>query len=231
MKLGILQTGHSPDELQKDLGDYGEIFTRLLGGQGFDFEVFSVVDGIFPDGADAADCWLITGSKHGAYEDHAWIPPLENLIRQIHADRRPMVGVCFGHQIIAQAMGGKVEKFKDGWSIGPVEYDLEGRKAQIMAWHQDQVVDLPPGAEVVGHSDFCKYAALRYDDSIWTIQPHPEFDREFVEGLITHRGKGVVPDNQLEKAVAAMDTPLSTEMLAQYMGDFLRRKAITKEAV
>lgn len=231
MKIGILQTGHSPDELQGDLGDYGEIFTRLLGGQGFDFEIFSVVDGIFPPDVNAADGWLITGSKYGAYEDHAWIPPLETLIRAIYADGRPLVGVCFGHQIIAQALGGKVEKFEGGWSVGPVEYDLEGTKAVIMAWHQDQVVALPPDAEVVGHSDFCKYAALRYDDRIWTIQPHPEFDNDFVKGLIEHRGKGVVPDDQLEKAAAALGTDLSTRLLADYMGAFLRRKATLKEAV
>lgn len=231
MKIGILQAGHSPDELREAQGDYGEIFTSLLDGQGFAFEIFSVVDGAFPAGVEDADGWLITGSKHGAYEDHAWIPPLEDLIRDIYAEGRPLVGVCFGHQIIAQALGGKVEKFSGGWSIGPVEYALEGDKATIMAWHQDQVVDLPPGAEVIGQSDFCRYAALRYDDRIWTVQPHPEFSDAFVEGLIRHRGRGVVPDAQLDAAARALGTPLSTKLLATKMAAFLRREKPMKEAV
>ena len=77
MKIGILQTGHAPDEVKGELGDYSDMFARLLDGHGFDFATFSVVDGEFPSGPEAADGWLITGSKHGVYEDHAWIAPLE----------------------------------------------------------------------------------------------------------------------------------------------------------
>ena len=109
MKIGILQTGHSPDNMKDALGDYGDMFVKLLGGHGFDFQIWSVVDGDFPASAVDADGWLITGSKHGAYEDHDWIPPLEQLIRAIREAGRPLVGICFGHQIIAQALGGKVE--------------------------------------------------------------------------------------------------------------------------
>ena len=114
MKIGILQTGHSPDNMKDALGDYGDMFVKLLGGHGFDFQIWSVVDGDFPASAVDADGWLITGSKHGAYEDHDWIPPLEQLIRAIREAGRPLVGICFGHQIIAQALGGKVEKFAGG---------------------------------------------------------------------------------------------------------------------
>ena len=115
MKIGILQTGHSPDDFRKELGDYGEMFTKLLDGHGLEFQIWSVVDGILPEGVGEADGWLITGSKHGAYEDHDWIPPLEDFIRDTYADGRPMIGVCFGHKILAQALGGTVEKFTGGW--------------------------------------------------------------------------------------------------------------------
>ena len=135
-----------------------------------------------------------------------------------------MIGVCFGHQIIAQALGGKVEKFAGGWSVGHVVYDLEGEPLAINAWHQDQVVEKPKEAEVIGATDFCAHAALAYGDRIWTIQPHPEYDHDFIEGLITHRGKGVVPDAQLEAAKTRLDAPLDRERVAQKMRDFFRKE-------
>lgn len=224
MKIGILQTGHSPDNMKQSHGDYGEMFTKLLGGQDFDFHVWSVVDGDFPASAVDADGWLITGSKHGAYEDHDWIPPLEQLIRAIRETGRPLVGICFGHQIIAQALGGKVEKFGGGWSVGRTDYTVNGQPIALNAWHQDQVTELPQGAKVVGSSDFCANAALLYDDHIWTIQPHPEFDADFIDGLIRTRGKGVVPDALLEAATTRLDAPTNNADIAAFIADFLKKE-------
>ena len=200
MKIGILATGHSPDALINDLGDYDTLFKKLLGSYDFEFETYAVVDGIFPNGLEAADGWLITGSKHGAYEPHDWIPPLEDLIRKIHHDKRPLVGICFGHQTIAQALGGRVEKFEGGWSVGLTDYEIDGQTCSLNAWHQDQVVTLPTDAQVIGRSDFCANAVLSYSNHILTFQPHPEFDASFINGLIDHRGQGVVPDELLNSA-------------------------------
>lgn len=227
MKIGILRAGHSPNELTESLGNYDEMFQQLLDGNDFEFETFSVVDGVFPSGSDAADGWLITGSKHGAYEDHAWIPPLENLIRDVHSTGKPMIGVCFGHQIIAQALGGKVEKFAGGWSVGRTEYTLNGKSVALNAWHQDQVVELPKDARVVGSSDFCANAMLAYGDNIWTVQAHPEFHAEFIDGLIKTRGKGVVPEAQLEAATAALPAPTDSTDIATHMAQFFKNKART----
>ena len=225
MKIGILRTGHSPEELTKTLGNYDEMFEQLLDGNDFEFVTFSVVDGEFPKGASDADGWLITGSKHGAYEDHAWIPPLENLIREVHSAEKPLIGVCFGHQIIAQALGGKVEKFEGGWSVGRTEYTFEGKPVALNAWHQDQVVERPEGARVVGSSDFCENAMLAYGDTVWTVQAHPEFPAAFIDGLIKTRGKGVVPDEQLDAATAALPAPTHNADIAAHMAQFFKSKA------
>ena len=225
MKIGILRTGHSPDEMIETQGNYDEMFVRLLDGNDFEFETFSVVDGEFPEGPQDADGWLITGSKHGAYEDHAWIAPLEDLIREINASGKPLIGVCFGHQIIAQALGGKVVKYDGGWSVGRNEYTLDGKTVALNAWHQDQVVELPAGARVVGSSDFCANAMLAYGDTVWTVQAHPEFPAEFIDGLIKTRGKGVVPDAQLETATATLPQPTDSADIAAHMAQFFKNKS------
>ncbi|MEL7260486.1 MAG: type 1 glutamine amidotransferase [Pseudomonadota bacterium] len=225
MKIGILQTGHAPDDVLGTLGDYDAMFARLLDGHGFAFETFNVVDMVFPSGPDACDGWLVTGSKHGAYEDHAWIPPLEDLIRAIHASGRPMVGVCFGHQIIAQAMGGRVEKFAGGWAVGRQSYTYNGAPITLNAWHQDQVTEVPQGAEVIATNAFCENAALVYGNRIWTVQAHPEFGADMIDALATHRGPGVVPDRQLDAARATLDTPTDRHEVAADMAAFLKQGA------
>lgn len=224
MKIGILQTGHSPDVLKDAHGTYDQMFARLLDGHGFEFEVWNVVDEVFPDSIQDADGWLITGSKHGAYEDHAWIPPLEDFIRDTYADGRPMIGICFGHQIIAQALGGTVEKFAGGWSVGRKEYEINGQTMAVNAWHQDQVTSVPEGAVTIGSNDFCAHAALIYDNRVLSYQPHPEFQHGFVDGLIRTRGKGVVPDDVLAEAAQKLEQPLDSRDVAQQMAAFFKRK-------
>lgn len=223
MKIGILMTGHPPDTMM-DRGKYDQYFARLLEGKGFTFQGYAVVDGEFPASVNDADGWLITGSRHGAYEDHDWIPPLEDFIRAAWAAKKPMIGVCFGHQIIAKAMGGKVEKFAGGWSVGRTEYAMGDRKMAINAWHQDQVTERPDTAKVIASTDFCENAGLLYDDIFWTIQPHPEYDSAFIEGLIKTRGKGVVPETLLIEAMAKLDAPTDRAEIAEKMAAFFQKK-------
>ncbi|MDR5652183.1 type 1 glutamine amidotransferase [Ruixingdingia sedimenti] len=230
MLIGILQTGHAPDALQAEMGDYPQMFTRLLDGYGFDFRAWAVVDMDFPASVHDADGWLLTGSRHGAYEDHPFIPPLEDFIRRAYGAHVPMVGICFGHQIIAQALGGRVEKFAGGWSVGPTEYDFGGETLRLNAWHQDQVVERPAAAALAAASDFCANAALIYDDRIYTVQAHPEFRPEFIDGLMRLRGRGVVPDALMAAARDRLDAPLDDRELARRIAEFFKRPRAVRAA-
>ncbi|MBX2838181.1 MAG: type 1 glutamine amidotransferase, partial [Gammaproteobacteria bacterium] len=195
--LGILICGHIPEEMQDKYGDYKRSFERLLGEDSFDYSGYYVLENEFPDSVDTCDAWLLTGSRHGVYEDHDWIPPLEKFVVEAYNKNIPMVGICFGHQLLAQALGGKVEKFEGGWSAGRVEYALDERfgapVAALHAFHQDQVVELPPQATSLGSTEFCQYAAIAYGDKALSLQPHPEFDDEFLSDLLHYRAN-VLPE-------------------------------------
>lgn len=222
MRIGILQTGLAPDALA-DMGDYPDMFAKLLAGNGFTFQTYRVVDMQFPASVQDADGWLLTGSRHGAYDDLPFIPVLEDFIRAAYAAAVPMVGVCFGHQIIAQALGGKVEQFKDGWAVGATDYDFGGQKMTLNAWHRDQVTQVPPDARVVASNDFCANAALVYNDRAFTVQAHPEFRAEFVDGLMQTRGRGVVPDALLNAATKRLTDPLDDGPLATRIAKFFKQ--------
>jgi GMP synthase-like glutamine amidotransferase len=224
MKIGILQTGHTPDGLIADFGDYGDMYQVFLDGYGFTFQVWSVVDGVFPKDIHEADGWILTGSRHGAYEDHDWIPPLEAFLRAAYSAHVPIVGICFGHQILAKALGGKVEKFAGGWSVGPTTYHEKGADDLVLnAWHQDQVTERPADATVLASSAFCENAVLAYGDRALTIQPHPEYGPEFLSGLIEFRGRGVVDDTLLDDAKARLTTSNSNRSMADRVAEFFKQ--------
>lgn len=223
MLIGILQTGAAPDPLSGEMGDYPDMFQRLLADQGFTFRTWRVEAMDFPASVHDAEGWLITGSRHGAYEDHPFIKPLEQFIRDIYAAHVPLVGICFGHQIIAQALGGKVERYPGGWAVGPTDYDFDGQTLRLNAWHRDQVVQVPPGAQVVARNAHCANAAMVYDDRAFTVQAHPEFRPEFVDGLMRTRGPGLVPDDLMAAARDRLAQPLDDRTMAGRIAAFFRR--------
>lgn len=226
MKIGILKTGRIPRRLADRHPDYDVMFMKLLEGRGLDFDVYDVEKGVFPNAVDAADGWLITGSACGAYEDHAWIPPLEDFVREARAQSVRTIGICFGHQVLAQAMGARVEKFSGGRSMGAVDYDLldTGETLTLLAFHADQVMTVPEGARVIASNSFCKIAGLAYDDDkgrpwAMSLQPHPEFDAVYEADLIDAFSAGL-PEDAVAKARASLSAPLDNDRVAGQMADF-----------
>ncbi|SFG48923.1 GMP synthase (glutamine-hydrolysing) [Palleronia marisminoris] len=222
MRIGLLQCGAILEPLAKQHGDYPQLYAQLV-GPGFDWSVFRVFEGDVPDDPELCDGWLVSGSRHGAYEGHDWIEPLEALIRDIHG-RRPLVGICFGHQVVAQALGGQVEKFAGGWSVGRRAYDWQGEIVHLNAWHQDQVIRPPEGFETIMTNDFTTHAGLSCGKTL-TIQPHPEFDAGFIAGLMDQVGRGTVPEPLLAEAEATLPQPTDNAMTGARLATFFRDNA------
>ncbi len=225
MLIGILLCGHAPDDYIARTGDIDSLFRKLLGGRGFTFRTWSVVDMEFPPDVLAADGWLVTGSKHGVYDDLPFIRPLEALIRDIRTARRPLVGVCFGHQIIAQALGGHVEKFAGGWTVGLQRYQGSTGDLSLYAWHQDQVIAPPEDAETLASNAGCAHAILRYGPDCITVQGHPEFGRDYIELLMELRA-GLIPQDKLDVASRELDAPTDTNRVAQLLVDALAERSL-----
>ena len=222
MRIGILQCGHFATEPGYPKKTYHDLYSEMLSGRDLTFRTWSVVDMEFPKSVHEAEGWLISGSKHGVYDDLPFIAPLEDFVRKIYAAQVPLVGICFGHQIMAQALGGKTEKFSGGWSVGRVTYDFGEDALSLNAWHQDQVIQPPPGATTIASTDFCAHAGLAYDGKAYSIQPHPEFEPQEVEMLLKSRAPGVVPDDIIETALSTNGMPTDNEVMADRIAAFFK---------
>ena len=225
MKVAILETGRPPGRLADQFGDYPAMFRKLL-GDGFEVERFDVAVGQLPTNAPHA--YLITGSPAGVYDPLPWIGPLQHFIRA--AKDSKMVGICFGHQVMAEALGGQVEKSDKGWGAGLHRYSIVRSEPWMdgasdiaaPASHQDQVVIQPPNTEVVATSPFTEYAALAWTDRpAISFQFHPEFSPAFAKALIEQR-YDIVPDP--DAATASLDAPNDSARVGRWIRNFLNRE-------
>jgi len=226
MKIAILETGRPPGDLASQFGDYPSMFQQMLGA-GFEVESFDVQTGKLPEDPDKHGAYLITGSPAGVYDPLPWIEPLQEFIRA--AKQARMVGVCFGHQIMAEALGGHVEKSDKGWGAGLHRYaiakrepwmDGGGGEITAPASHQDQVVVQPPNTEVTLESQFTPYAGLAWTDRpAISFQFHPEFSPAFAKALIEKR-YDIVPDP--DAAIASLDAPNDNARVAGWIRRFLQ---------
>ncbi|SMQ72941.1 GMP synthase - Glutamine amidotransferase [Devosia lucknowensis] len=231
MKITLIEVGRVPDALQDRFSPYRDMFGRMFASSGRDFEldVIDVLGGqALPDPA-GLEAIAITGSSAGVYEDHAWLPPLRSFIRDAYAAATPMVGICFGHQVMADALGGDVRKSEKGWGLGRHTYDVVSRPAfladipasvNVVCSHQDQVITPPAEADVILASEFTPNAGLYYrNGAALSFQPHPEFLDDYGSALIELR-KGRAGDDVLETARQTMSKPSDSDLLVKSIAAF-----------
>ncbi|OUR63544.1 glutamine amidotransferase [Bermanella sp. 47_1433_sub80_T6] len=236
MKLGILAAGITPDELIGEHGSYADMIIQLLDktDSGFSFEVFDVREGEFPQGISGCDAWVISGSKFNAYDREPWMLQLRDMIKEIHTAKLPLVGICFGHQIIASTFGAELNKFEGGWGLGLHEYDVKPgfdfvpadvTSFKLNAIHQDQVLTKPDNAEVFASSEFCPFAGLVYGDLIFTVQAHPEFNGQFEKELLELRSGTSFPVDITQEGLDSLNQGVSANQsdVGSWIAAFLNK--------
>jgi GMP synthase-like glutamine amidotransferase len=245
MLVGILETGKVNETLVPCHGEYPPMFVDLLSPAGPElrFRAYATEDGEIPADPTECDAWLITGSRHGVYDDLPWIEPLKAFLRAARAAARPIVGICFGHQILAEALGGRAVKSDKGWGIGVHDYAVDRRPGWMAgapgtfashAFHQDQVITIPEDATVLASSPFCAFAMLAYGDpeapDAISIQPHPEFGEAYVRDLLDLRSGIAIPPDEAAAARSSLDRPVDRAEFARWCVAYLRAAIAGRDA-
>jgi len=238
MRICVMVCAHVAPELEDVLDSYFQLFSRLLGPHlpEAEFTESPVIDGIFPASVEEHDVYVFTGSPHGVYEDLDWIRRAKDFVREAAAAGKVMVGGCFGHQLIAQALGGEVAKSDKGWGLGVHAHPVMKREAwmtggpdvpNVVVSHQDQVLTPPEGAVVLAGNAFCPNAMLRIGDRILTLQGHPEMNIPIVDRLLDMREHKVGAE-LFAAGKASLATPLDHGALGAWLAGFIRQAFASK---
>ena len=241
MRLGILLCGEHYPETIKEFGFYDDDYKRILDKSPIDeYLTYRCYLNEFPIDENCCDAFLISGSKFSVYDDYNWIKNLVSIIRKIAKSDKKLSGFCFGHQIIHHALGGRVIKSPKGWGLGlyPVEIQMnyhnfkKGDRIEILAMHQDQVVEMAKGFQKIAGSDFCPYSITQKDNKIFTIQSHPEFEVDFFTMLCAHI-KDKAGDELVLEALSNVNKKGegNRKQAIDFIKNFYEKKVISKEFI
>ncbi|MCZ6710472.1 MAG: GMP synthase [Gammaproteobacteria bacterium] len=221
------------DQFQSRFGDYPEMFVKMLAGAAElrpQFSTFDARDIEYPP-ADACDAYIITGSRHSVYDDDPWIRPLVDFVGAALAAQRRVVGICFGHQLIAHYFGGRTEPAAAGWGVGVHNVQFIGAESWmqpaqsevgLLSSHKDQVVELPLNARVIARSDFCPNSGYVIGDQVLTLQGHPEFSKSYVDELMRARQQ-LLGEQTFQAGIASLREETHEALVARWILNFMDR--------
>lgn len=232
MKLGLLKCDIVTPEFRDIDGGIPDMFQRLLNAADIEAElrVYRVWENELPTSTGECDGWLTSGARASVFEDEEWIRNFGEFVRALHADKRKTVGICFGHQMIAQALGGETRRSERGWGIGVqsvsilepqpwMEPPLE--TCRLLFTHQDQVEVLPEGARLIGSTEHCPNAMFTVGNHILTIQAHPEYSRPYLRALIESR-EAIIDPITFKAGLASLEMTHHRSEMAGWLRNFLR---------
>jgi GMP synthase-like glutamine amidotransferase len=232
VRVGLLECDHVAERFRGIGGDYAAMFRTLFAthlGDAVELVRFDVIGGELPPGPAACDGWVCTGSRHSAYDDLPWIADLQGFVRDVRDAAVPFIGICFGHQVLAQALGGRVERARGGWGAGVHKLqvvrtaswmDPHADALALHFMHQDQVVTVPPGAEVLGRADHCPVAMLQAGERMVGVQAHPEFTAAYADALLVDR-VARIGDDEVAAARASLAQPTDEATVVRWIARVL----------
>lgn len=232
LRICILEADDLHPTLAEPFVGFGRMFVELFQAQNtaVEFSIFNVVQGDYPDASQTFDAYLVTGSKADSFANDPWIVRLREYLVERFAQDDILLGICFGHQILALALGGIAERSDKGWGIGMHSYTIEHKpewlpndvdEFQLLISHRDQVTALPEGAELLASSEFCQNAAFVLGRQVLCFQGHPEFTHDFSRGLLNLRESIYCP-KEYQAACASLAEEHDGHIVAQWMLGFVR---------
>jgi len=234
MKIGLLECDHVRDELKHIAGDYRQMFPVLFlqVAPNWEFQFFDVCNGHFPESVDTCDVYICTGSKSSVYDDEEWISRLKEFVREIHSSKSFFIGICFGHQILGEALGGKVRKSDVGWCVGVHAFEIIKTEewmdpglstVNLLMMCQDQVVRLPPASTLLASTADCPNAMFTVGENMLGVQAHPEFPKEYDQALMQLRVERI-GEEKVKKGIESLELHLNDLDVAGWIHNFIDLK-------
>ena len=229
MKAGLFICDHVQPKLQTQFGDYPDMFASLF--PEFEFQLYDAYNGQFPESLDECEIYMATGSSHSVYENLDWIIQLKKLIQDIYNQNKCFIGYCFGHQLIGEALGGKVEKAPNGWCVGVHEFEITKHQEWMQPFQspfnllmmcQDQIIRLPENSITLAGNAHCPIGMIQVGDKFLGIQAHPEYSKEYDQILMENRVERMEREI-VKQGIKSLEKQVDQQLIRDWVIHFVKR--------